>query len=91
MNNVINKLGKNMESIGNNNDIINIQKELKDIMLEDSLTAKTILEMKQQMDQHNLKIEILVRIVNYFYSYIEGSKIGNVPPRNLNNQDDTID
>jgi hypothetical protein len=91
LNGFLNILGKEVNnlSIKNSESILaidEIKKEMQDIFISDSTTASTIVELKRHIIQNEKKLEILVRVTNYFYSYLKGSKVGNVPPTTINQQ-----
>lgn len=76
------------ESLNNLSEQVEINKnksndafiELKNLIVEDSITAQTILEIKNKINIHDNQIGVLLRMTNYFHSYIIRSGRGNTPP-----------
>lgn len=74
----LNNLNQNFEITKKmNNDAFS---EIKNLIVEDSMTAQTILELKKNIEVHKNQISVLLRMTNYFHSYIIRSGRSNTPP-----------
>lgn len=86
----LNFLGKNVENIEKTNDesILIIKDEIKKIIIEDFITAQAIIELKNSIQKSQYQIDVFLRMINYFHSYIIHSERSNILVTYLDNSNE---